>query len=100
MRTNQFHQNFDDYVLPSTDIFALPAERNHLNDSELLDVAERLTERCGEFGANGQVFNICPGPVVTTYEYKLDSGIKLNSIAGLADDLSLTLHTQPIRVEK
>ncbi|MBC7797382.1 MAG: DNA translocase FtsK 4TM domain-containing protein [Pyrinomonadaceae bacterium] len=91
---------FADYKLPTSDFLnAAPPRINHA-DIELLDIAGTLTEKCREFKANGKVVNICPGPVVTTYEYKLDAGVKFNQISKLVDDLCLGLKAESIRIDR
>ncbi|HEX8564366.1 MAG TPA: DNA translocase FtsK [Pyrinomonadaceae bacterium] len=91
---------YTDYQLPSTDFLNAAPPRIHHADDELLNIAKQLTEKCKEFKANGQVMNICPGPVVTTYEYKLDSGIKFNQITKLVDDLCLGLKAESVRIDR
>ncbi|MDQ4123688.1 MAG: DNA translocase FtsK [Acidobacteriota bacterium] len=91
---------YTDYKLPSADFLNAAPPRIHHADDELLDIARQLTEKCREFKANGQVMNICPGPVVTTYEYKLDSGIKFNQITKLVDDLCLGLKAESVRIDR
>lgn len=92
--------SYTDYELPSTDFLNAAPPRIHHADDELLEIARQLTEKCREFKANGQVMNICPGPVVTTYEYKLDSGIKFNQITKLVDDLCLGLKAESVRIDR
>ncbi|HEX9929900.1 MAG TPA: DNA translocase FtsK [Pyrinomonadaceae bacterium] len=92
--------SYTDYELPSTDFLNAAPPRIHHADDELLNIAKQLTEKCKEFKANGQVMNICPGPVVTTYEYKLDSGIKFNQITKLVDDLCLGLKAESVRIDR
>ena len=41
-----------------------------------------------------------PGPVVTTYEFKPDAGVKYSKIVGLADDLALALEAESIRIDR
>jgi S-DNA-T family DNA segregation ATPase FtsK/SpoIIIE len=48
----------------------------------------------------GNVVEIHPGPVVTTYEFKPDAGIKYSKIVGLADDLALALEAESIRIDR
>ena len=92
--------SYTDYQLPTTDFLNAAPPRIHHADDELLNIAKQLTEKCKEFKANGQVMNICPGPVVTTYEYKLDSGIKFNQITKLVDDLCLGLKAESVRIDR
>ena len=53
-----------------------------------------------EFDVGGHVTQINPGPVVTTYEFKPEAGIKYSRITGLADDLCLALKAESILIER
>lgn len=61
-------------------------------------ISKKLEQKLKNFGVSGTVVGISPGPVVTTYEYAPAPGIKINKIAGLADDLALGLKAQSVRV--
>lgn len=61
-------------------------------------LSKQLEQKLKNFGVSGKVVGISPGPVVTTYEYSPAPGIKINKIAGLADDLALGLKAQSVRV--
>jgi len=70
-------------------------------DNELLFERGRILQsKCGEFGVTGTVKEIHPGPVVTTYEFKPDAGVKYSKIVGLADDLALALEAESIRIDR
>ncbi|HYO91748.1 MAG TPA: DNA translocase FtsK, partial [Pyrinomonadaceae bacterium] len=69
-------------------------------DEELLGLATRLAEKCKEFNVTGQIKHICPGPVVTTYEFKPDPGVKYSRVTGLVDDLCLALKAESIRIDR
>jgi DNA segregation ATPase FtsK/SpoIIIE, S-DNA-T family len=93
-------QNFDNYVLPSPE-FLVPAQpRIEQKDEELLAIAQELTGKTKEFNVTGRVMHICQGPVVTTYEFKPDPGVKYSRVTGLADDLCLALKAESIRIER
>jgi S-DNA-T family DNA segregation ATPase FtsK/SpoIIIE len=47
-----------------------------------------LEKKLTDFGVNGQVDAVYPGPVITTFEYKPAPGVKINKIVGLTDDLA------------
>ena len=51
------------------------AERK-IDERELMDAARLLEEKCREFSVEGSVVQIHPGPVVTTFEFKPDAGVK------------------------
>src|SRR5258708_475500 len=69
-------------------------------DTELLSLATRLAEKCKEFNVTGQIKHICPGPVVTTYEFKPDPGVKYSRVVSLVDDLCLALKAESIRIDR
>jgi S-DNA-T family DNA segregation ATPase FtsK/SpoIIIE len=93
-------QNFDKYVLPNSEFLNSPPPRVLVKEEEARAVARELEEKTKEFNATGRVVNICPGPVVTTYEYKPDPGVKYSRITGLSDDLCLALKAESIRIDR
>ncbi|MDQ3711084.1 MAG: DNA translocase FtsK, partial [Acidobacteriota bacterium] len=93
-------QNFDEYILPKSDFLNSPPPRVLIKEDEARALAKELEEKTKEFNATGRVVNICPGPVVTTYEYKPDPGVKYSRITGLADDLCLALKAESIRIDR
>lgn len=93
-------QNFDDYVLPHPDLLKEAPPRIEQREEELLVAAKNLTEKTKEFNVTGQVKNIGLGPVVTTFEFKPDPGVKYSRVTGLAEDLCLALKAESIRIER
>ncbi len=93
-------QTYDDYILPSTDFLTPPTARIEQKDDELLSIAQELTEKTKEFNVTGRVVHICQGPVVTTYEFKPDPGVKYSRVTGLVDDLCLALKAESIRIDR
>ena len=93
-------QNFDKYKLPTTDMLTPAAARIQHDDNELLATADELAKKTGEFNVGGKVVNISKGPVVTTYEFKPDAGVKYSRVAGLVDDLCLALKAESIRIDR
>ncbi|MDQ3321877.1 MAG: DNA translocase FtsK 4TM domain-containing protein [Acidobacteriota bacterium] len=93
-------QNFDDYILPKAEFLNLPPPRVQIKEDEARALAKELEEKTREFNATGRVVNICPGPVVTTYEFKPDPGVKYSRITGLSDDLCLALKAESIRIDR
>jgi S-DNA-T family DNA segregation ATPase FtsK/SpoIIIE len=89
-----------EYKLPSTDMLVPPAPRSEIADEELKERAIQLAEKCREFNVSGQVKQISPGPVVTTFEFKPDPGVKYSRITGLVDDLCLGLKAESIRIDR
>ncbi len=93
-------QNFDDYVLPKAEFLNPPPPRVQIREDEARALAKELEEKTKEFNATGRVVNICPGPVVTTYEFKPDPGVKYSRITNLSDDLCLALEAESIRIDR
>src|SRR4030095_2209382 len=69
-------------------------------EKELLALADSLVEKTREFNVAGKVVNICPGPVVTTFEFKPDPGVKYSRVTGLVDDLCLALKAESVRIDR
>ncbi len=92
--------DFNDYILPETDFLTPPPPRIEQKDEELLSIAQELTDKTKEFNVTGRIMHICQGPVVTTYEFKPDPGVKYSRVTGLSDDLCLALKSESIRIER
>jgi len=88
------------YKLPSSSLLQRPDEQQAVDADELKQLAQVLTEKYAEFDVHGQVTQINPGPVVTTFEYKPEAGIKYSRITNLVDDLCLALKAESILVER
>ena len=88
------------YKLPSLSLLHPPETEQGFDEDELKERAVRLTEKFSEFGVMGAVTQIHPGPVVTTYEFKPEAGIKYSRIVNLADDLCLALKAESILIER
>lgn len=88
------------YKLPSTEMLTPPAPRSEMAEAELMERARQLAEKCAEFNVSGQVKQISPGPVVTTFEFKPDPGVKYSRITSLVDDLCLALKAESVRIDR
>ncbi len=93
-------QSFENYVLPPTEYLTPPPPRLEQQQEELLETARLIVEKTKEFNVTGRVVHICQGPVVTTYEFKPDPGVKYSRIVSLADDLCLALKAESIRIDR
>jgi S-DNA-T family DNA segregation ATPase FtsK/SpoIIIE len=85
---------------PTPDMLTQSEARPEMADDELRDRARQLTEKCQEFNVAGLVTQISPGPVVTTFEFKLDPGVKYGRVTGLVDDLCLGLKAESVRIDR
>ncbi|MCI0489641.1 MAG: DNA translocase FtsK [Blastocatellia bacterium] len=88
------------YELPSLDLLEAPICHREQAEEELRERAKTLAEKCKEFSVTGHIHRINPGPVVTTFEFKPDPGIKYSRVVGLADDLCLALKAESIRIDR
>ncbi len=71
-----------------------------VKEDMLREEARTLVEKCGEFDVRGQVVQINTGPMVTTYEFKPEAGVKYSRVTGLADDLCLAMRAESILIER
>jgi S-DNA-T family DNA segregation ATPase FtsK/SpoIIIE len=92
--------SYSDYELPPLAFLNEAPPHSEQADTELLGLATRLAEKCKEFNVTGQIKHICPGPVVTTYEFKPDPGVKYSRVVSLVDDLCLALKAESIRIDR
>ncbi len=71
-----------------------------VREDALREEAKILVEKCAEFDVRGQVVQINPGPMVTTFEFKPEAGVKYSRVTGLADDLCLAMRAESILIER
>jgi S-DNA-T family DNA segregation ATPase FtsK/SpoIIIE len=88
------------YKLPPSSLLYRSDDVTIVREQALRDEARTLVEKCGEFGVDGQVTQINPGPVVTTFEFRPDAGVKYSRVTGLADDLCLAMAAESILIER
>ena len=88
------------YKLPSPGLLRLAERGEKMDEGELKEYARAIELKCQEFEVNGQVTQINPGPVVTTFEFKPEAGIKYSRITGLGEDLCLALRAESILIER
>jgi len=87
------------YELPPLDLLNPPLEDGPKVDDKLLsDNAQLLEETLADFGVNARVVEIHPGPVITRYDLEPAPGVKVSRIVSLADDLTLALRAEAIRI--
>ncbi len=88
------------YRLPPTSLLRLPERPHKFDEDELKNYARAIEQKLQEFEVAGQVTQINPGPVVTTYEFRPEAGVKYSRITSLADDLCLALRAESILIER
>ena len=88
------------YKLPPSSLLYRSEEQAIVREEALREEAKVLVEKCAEFGVDGTVTQINPGPVVTTFEFRPDAGVKYARVTGLADDLCLAMAAESILIER
>ena len=88
------------FALPPLSLLDPVRAKQQFDERELLDNARLLENKCQEFSVRGAVIQIHPGPVVTTYEFQPDPGVKYSRVTGLADDLCLAMQAESILIER
>ena len=88
------------YRLPSTALLNEVPARNPFDSLELKEIAARIKSKFEEFNVHGGVVQINPGPVVTTFEFKPEAGVKYSRITTLTEDLCLGLQAESILIER
>jgi len=88
------------FKLPPLDLLNDPPEKKGMEiQRESLEMnARRLERKLMDFGVEGEVMEILPGPVITMYELKPAPGVKISKVAGLSDDLALALRASSVRI--
>ncbi len=87
------------FAVPPLDVLEMKKrERSTLDKDAFLHTAERLSSKLKDFGIEGEVVEIRPGPVVTMYEFKPAAGVKISKIASLADDLAMAMEAMRVRI--
>jgi S-DNA-T family DNA segregation ATPase FtsK/SpoIIIE len=88
------------YKLPSPSLLREGERSQKLDEEELKRRARAIEAKCQEFDVQGRVTQINPGPVVTTFEFKPEAGIKYSRIIALTEDLCLALQAESILIER
>ena len=88
------------FTLPPAALLDSPKAVQKFDERLLMENAKLLEEKCREFAVDGSVVQIHPGPVVTTFEFKPDAGVKYNKVTGLADDLCLAMQAESVLIER
>jgi DNA segregation ATPase FtsK/SpoIIIE, S-DNA-T family len=93
-------KNVSGFKLPPSTLLTPGGGPSAVREDALREEAKVLVEKCGEFDVRGQVVQINPGPMVTTYEFKPEAGVKYSRVTGLADDLCLAMRAESILIER
>lgn len=88
------------WKLPLVDFLAKVEKKNEsaVNKEQLYKNSEILRQTFLDFGIEGEVTAVRPGPVITLYEFKPGPGVKVSKIASLSNDISMMLAAQSVRI--
>lgn len=86
------------FILPPLSMLKIEKNESNISKDEIISSARSIESRFAEFGIQGTIKEVHPGPVVTMYEFEPVSGIKLSKIITLSDELALSLKAQSIRI--
>ena len=88
-----------DYQLPQISFLDSESQETIVIDEESLKMNSKLLEKkLLDYGVEGKITEIHPGPVITMYEFEPAAGVKVNKIVNLEDDLSLTMGGKSVRI--
>ncbi len=88
------------YKIPPASLLDMPpAEHTQVDEAALERSARVLEQKLADFGVEGRVVEVQPGPVVTMYKFEPGSGIKVSQIVNLSDDLSMALRAAAVRIQ-
>jgi S-DNA-T family DNA segregation ATPase FtsK/SpoIIIE len=93
-------KNISGFKLPPSTLLNAGEAPGTIREDALREEAKVLVEKCGEFDVRGQVVQINPGPMVTTFEFKPEAGVKYSRLTGLSDDLCLAMRAESILIER
>ncbi len=87
------------YELPPASFLDAPIDTGvHIDEEALIASSRILQSKLADFGVEGKVVAVRPGPVITTFEFEPAAGVKVNRIVTLADDLSMALRAHSVRI--
>ncbi|HVS00433.1 MAG TPA: DNA translocase FtsK 4TM domain-containing protein [Thermoanaerobaculia bacterium] len=87
-------------TLPPINLLQMGDGKSALDESELVRLGETIRSRCAEFGVDGTIEAISPGPVITVFELQPAPGVKVSQVVNLQDDLALALRAESVRIDR
>lgn len=88
------------YEFPPYNLLEPGKEAEKIDKKELFEKKEAIEDKLMEFRVEGEVREYHPGPIVTTYEYFPNPGIKVSQVANLSEELALALEAESIRIQR
>lgn len=88
------------YTPPPLSFLDAQPSSNEIDFKELEEKKKELSQRLNEFRIKGEIKEYSPGPVITTYEFVPDTGVKVKDVTNLSEDLALVVRAQFVRIER
>ena len=99
VKTNKKESRYSKFVLPPLDLLDEPRTQPLSHDKEkTLEKARTIEDKLLNFGIDGKIIEVKPGPVITLYEYKPAPGTKIHQISSLSNDLAMALKATRVRI--
>lgn len=95
-----FRDMSENFILPPLTLLEAPTGEVNVDKKELMERSKVITSKLAEFAIAGSVTEIHPGPIVTTFEFKPEAGIKYSKIVSMTNDLCLALKAESIRIDR
>ncbi|GHB01840.1 hypothetical protein GCM10009069_25770 [Algimonas arctica] len=91
--------NATGFVLPPPDLLTAPPPRSTIRDDAMLArQSDQLHRVMGDYGVEGEMGNVRPGPVVTMFEFEPAPGVKSSRVINLASDIARNMSAQSARI--
>jgi len=88
-----------DYKLPPARLLGKSDDTTDYTDEKTLIAQSKVLEqKLATFNIAGRVVAVRPGPVITTFEFEPDAGIKVSRVVNLCDDLTMALRAHSVRI--
>lgn len=81
-------------------LLAASENNKSIDETRLMEKARLIDSTLARFGAEGNVTQIHPGPVVTVFEFEPDAGVRYSEVVRLSEDLSLAMRTESVRIRR
>jgi S-DNA-T family DNA segregation ATPase FtsK/SpoIIIE len=94
-----FEMDTTNFRLPPSSLAGSHDDRNdYVDEATLVSQSRILEQKLATFGVNGRVTAVRPGPVITTFEFEPESGVKVSRVVNLTDDLTMALRAHGVRI--
>jgi len=86
------------FRLPPLELLNRAGGRNSISRKSVNESISILEKTLSDFGVDAAVTRVTRGPTVTRFEVELGSGVKVNRVLNLSDDIAYALASPDIRI--